>query len=114
MNYLTDQVGKQIEARNPLYIKDASVSTDVTSIASETVTFKTGAAGFRGIVTLDKGPIMNLTGSKVGSFWKDRQNLMVSNRPTAFITALTETDGSAAITIDLDVSTGFDGFLVTT
>lgn len=99
MNYLTDQVGKQIEARNPLYIKDASVSTDVTSIASETVTFKTGAAGFRGIVTLDKGPIMNLTGSKVGSFWKDRQNLMVSNRPTAFITALTETDGSAAITI---------------
>lgn len=103
MNYLTDHLGKEIEARNPLAVTNPGQAREVFPVTGETVTFKVGAAGFRGIVSLKNAPILNPTGSRVGSFWRDRANLMVKNGVNAIITALTETDGAAAITIlDLD------------
>jgi hypothetical protein len=99
MNFLTDEAGKSYNRFYPMPTADVTLSSDVTAVSGETVNFKAGAAGFKGIEALNKNKIANVRGDKIGSFWKELQNLMVENSPLMSVTAITETDGSAAVTV---------------
>lgn len=102
MNYLTREGGKAISAQLPLQVDDVTASSDRTSISAETVTFASAAAaGSTGVNALDKAPILNLTGDKVGSYWGEDQNRMISyhNQPGTLVGAVTETNGSASVVI---------------
>jgi hypothetical protein len=104
MNFITDERGNIIEPVNPLAVRDVGVAQEIEAVTGETVTFQTGAAGFAGTVSLDKGPIMNLIGDKVGSYWKQPKNLRVKSGPRASsgvaqVTAVTETATAATVTI---------------
>ena len=103
MNYPTDEFGNPINPVNPLPVDDVSVARDYIPV-SETITFITGAAGTGGSVRLDKGPVAGFYGDRVGSFWSDLSNLIIQNgaRPgndESKVTAVTETAGSADVTI---------------
>lgn len=77
-------------------------STDRISYAAETVTFgSAAAAGSTGVNALDHAPILNLSGNKVGSYWGERQNLMMTyqNQATTLIGAVVETASSASVVI---------------
>lgn len=110
MNYLTDQAGKHITPKNPLDVRDVGLSTDSVTVSAESVTFITGAAGFSRYVRLDKAPIMNKTGDKVGSFWRSTENTVDSTLNTRYarnklpvFSSITETDGSAACVLHNEV-----------
>ena len=103
-NYLTDQHGKVIESTRPLPVRDVGVSHEREAISAETVTFTTGAAGFSQVVALDKGPVANHRGDKVGSFWRQQKNLVLASGPRgdnaiSQVTAVVETAAAATITI---------------
>jgi hypothetical protein len=77
-------------------------STDRISYAAETITFASAAAaGSTGVNGLDHAPITNLAGDKVGSFWGERQNLMLeyTNVAGTLIGAVVETATSASVVI---------------
>src|SRR3990167_2779775 len=97
MNYITRANGKQVEVQTPLPVTNIGAASNKESITGETVTFITGAAGFTGKVSLDKKPILNLTGDKVGSFWRQPKNIIDNGKGK--LVSLTETDGSADIVI---------------
>lgn len=102
MNFLTNKYGQEVDQWNPLSVNDVSISYDKVSISGETVTFVTGAAGFSQSVSLDKAPVMNLLGDRVGSHWREARNLRCSNEyrmADARITGLVETATSATVTI---------------
>lgn len=104
-NYLTDPYGNVIEATRPLPVRDVGEAHEREAISAESVTFVTGAAGFTGVVALDKGPVASLRGDKVGSFWQQQKNLKLAAGPrrdgdVARITAVTETATSADVTIN--------------
>jgi hypothetical protein len=101
MSQLNRENGTPINLQNPLPVNDVSCAMDKESITGETVTFKTGAAGFTGTVSLDKKPIANLDGDKVGSFWRSEWNKVLStNDPGITITSLTETATAAAVVLE--------------
>lgn len=106
MNFLTDEEAQAINAQNPLDVRDSGIATDTVAVAGEAVTFITGAAGFARTVQLAKAPVMNKTGSAVGSYWQTSKNLVdgttderyaIGNRPT--VLSLVETAASAAVVI---------------
>lgn len=102
MNFLTNKYGQEVDQWNPLSVNDVSVSYDKIPVTGETVTFVTGAAGFTQSVSLDKAPVMNLLGDRVGSFWRLPKNLRATNinrMGTCKVTALTETATAADVTI---------------
>lgn len=103
MNYLTDQYGRNINPQNPLSVDDVSVSHDRITISSEVLTFKTGAAGLAGVVALDKGPVSDLRGSHVGSYWRDNDPVLEGGERSAnglsYVSAVVETATSATVTI---------------
>src|SRR3990167_2806446 len=102
MNFLTNKYGKEIDAWNPLPVNDVSISYDKVPVSGETVTFVTGAAGFTQSVAIDKAPVMNLLGDRIGSFWREPKNLRCTNEnrmADARVTALVETASSATVTI---------------
>jgi hypothetical protein len=102
MNYLTDKYGVNIDPWNPLAVNDVSISYDKISVTGETVTFVTGAAGFSQSVAVERAPIMNLLGDRVGSFWRQPQNKRCTSDARmgdARVTALVETATSATVTI---------------
>ena len=109
MNYETDRQDKPIDSRNPKMVRDVGVAHEKEAISAESVTFVTGAASLTGKVGLNKGPIASLRGNRVGSFWRDDQNVLLSNRgrssSVSAITSVTEADGSAAVVI---TDTDFD------
>lgn len=99
-NFLTDKNGKHFSQQYPQPVTDANESNAVTAVSGESVTFKTGAAGFRGIVRLAQNKVVNQVGDKVGSYFKQRQNLVVEGGAGGGrVTALTETATAADITI---------------
>ena len=71
---LSNQTGDQYlqshidvgDAKTALRVTDTTVSTNKLSISAESVSFTAGAAGTTGVVTLDKAPIFNSDGGKVG------------------------------------------------
>lgn len=109
MMYLTDEQGQAVRPNRPLPTRDSGKSTDAVTISGETVTFVTGAAGFTGTVGLDKAPVMNRLGDKIGSYWRSQDNLVdgtayplyqsQNNSLRPRVTALTETATAADITI---------------
>ena len=72
--------GVPVDARNPFQVDDVSCAMDKESVTGESVTFVTGAAGFTGLVSLDKRPIANLSGEKVGSFWAKDWNISTGKK----------------------------------
>ncbi len=97
MNFLTDPQGKEITPTNPLPVGEVNFAREREAVTGETVAFVTGAAGFTGKVSLDKAPLANLTGDKVGSHW--RKNPLLSNSVTSYVTAVVETATSATVTV---------------
>lgn len=55
-----------VEKTSPMPVNDITMSTDQVSVTGETVTIAAGAAGTAVAVTLDKAPIYNSTGDRVG------------------------------------------------
>lgn len=103
MNFLTDETGKAHSEHYASPVRDVAYSTTSGPAPVETVTFVTGAAGFKGIINLAGGPILNALGDKVGSFWREDINLMMASSPSvARITGITKTNGSAAVTIEVE------------
>lgn len=99
-NFLTDKSGRHFTQQYPLPVTDTNESNAVTAVSGETVNFKAGAAGFRGIVRLAQNKVVNQVGDKVGSYFKQRQNLIVEGGAGGGrVTALTETATAADITI---------------
>jgi len=108
MNYPTDEYGQAVTPLNPLDVRDVGVGSQARTVTAESVTFITGAAGFGREVRLAKSPVLNKTGSRIGSFWRSERNRVDAldhkryERPdtgTPEITSITETNGSAAIVI---------------
>jgi len=99
-NYLTDPNNKVLSGRNPLPVDDVTQASDRITVSSETVTFNCGAkASSTGVNALDKAPILNLAGDKIGSYWGIDDNIMYVQPDTSFIGTLTETALSAAIVL---------------
>lgn len=99
-NYLTHKSGKNVSAQLPLQVNDVTQASDRFSPPVETVTFNSAAAaGSTGSNALDKSPIMNLTGSKVGSYWGEDRNRIYKVQNTGLIGTLTETATAATIVI---------------
>ena len=103
-NYLTRKGGKNIKDQLPLQVDDVTQASDRVAAPTETVTFACGAkASSTGINALDKAPILNLTGDKVGSYWGSADNLVYVQGSSTFIGALVETATAAEVVItDLD------------
>lgn len=102
MNFLTRPRGNEVSSQLPLQVDDVTQSSDRTSISGETVTFNAaGAASSTGVNALDKSPVLNLVGDKVGSYWGNPQNKMMEfvNKPGTLIGTLTETATSASVVI---------------
>lgn len=105
MNYVTDESGKTYSRFYPFPTSDVTISTDVVAISGETINFKAGAAGFKGILALGKNKITNVNGDKIGSHWREQQNLLFENAPnTARVSGIVETAGSATISIKIDTN----------
>lgn len=99
-NYITRVSGKPVSNQLPLVVDDVSQANDRITITSETVTFNSaGAASSTGRNALDKAPIMNLVGDKVGSFWGQSQNKVMEFTNTSKFGTLTETATSASLVI---------------
>lgn len=98
MNYLTDETGKPQNRFNPQPTTDV-VSSVSLPITGETVTFKAGAAGTKGVVSLNKNRLTN-GGHRTGSFWGEQQNVVTQSGAFDFrISSIVETAGSAAVTL---------------
>ena len=97
--------GVPINNQNPLQVNDVSQAMDKEAVTGETVTLITGAAGFTGVVSLDKKPISNLDGDRVGSFWRTPWNKVCSSEQEQGIkvVAVTETATAADVTIESGV-----------
>ncbi len=99
-NYVTRPGGKAISNQLPLQVDDVSQANDRIAVAAETVTFNSaGAASSTGRNALDKAPIMNLVGDKVGSFWGEAKNKVMEFTNTGKFGTLTETATLASIVI---------------
>ena len=115
-NFLTRKGGQPITNQLPLQVDDVNQASDRISISAETVTFASAAAAAApGVNALDRGPILNLTGDKVGSYWGEAQNLMMTyqNQAGTLLGAVTETAASASIVIT-DVNNALDTLYETT
>ncbi len=103
MNYLTRPLstqGTEVSDQLPLQVDDVTQASDRTTITTETVTFDCAtAASSRGVVALDKSPVLNLAGDKVGSYWDEQKNIVYTVNKTQNVGTLTETAGSAAVVI---------------
>ena len=111
MNYLTNEHGKAIGPLHPLSVEDHSLGSRRAELTSETVTFITGAAGFKGRVGLRSKPVSNPRGTGVGSYWRSDENevdgsgyKLYTLNPVMYkkpqVVSLVETDGAATITIE--------------
>ena len=54
------------DTKTAVRVNDATIATNKLSISAESVTLAAGAAGTTGLVTLDKAPIYNVDGGKIG------------------------------------------------
>jgi hypothetical protein len=59
MSQLNREYGTPVNLQNPLPVNDVSSAMDKESITGETVTFKTGAAGFTGTVSCGKTTLVH-------------------------------------------------------
>tara|TARA_Y100000310_G_scaffold140332_2_gene139715 strand:+ start:11448 stop:13253 length:1806 start_codon:yes stop_codon:yes gene_type:complete len=84
----------------PVQVDDVTQASDRVAAPTETVTFNAGAkASSTGVNALDKSPILNLTGDKVGSYWGHTKNLIYEVADMSKVGTLTETATSAAVVI---------------
>jgi hypothetical protein len=114
-NFLTDRSGKHYSHQYPQPTTDMLNSGTVSAVSGETVAFKAGAAGFRGIVRLASNKVLNQVGDKIGSYFKKQENLVVQGGVEGGkVTALTETATAADITITDTINNLEDLFEVTT
>lgn len=114
-NFLTDRSGKHYSHQYPQPTTDMLNSGTVSVVAGETVEFKAGAAGFRGVVRLASNKVLNQVGDKIGSYFKKQENLVVQGGVEGGkVTALTETATAADITITDTINNLEDLFEVTT
>ncbi len=116
MNYLTRALstqGTEISEHLPLQVDDVTQASDRISVPTETVTFDSAtAANSRGVVSLDKAPILGFTGDGVGSFWDQKKNRVYEVANSDQIGTLTETATSATVIIT-DLSKNLDQFFDT-
>ncbi len=114
MLYITRQHGKPINSQLPFPTDDVTQSSDRITIPAETVTFNSAAAiAGTGVNALDKSPVMNLTGDKVGSYWGQAANKVIEFTNTVKFGTLTETATSASAIIT-DEANDLDGLFETT
>lgn len=116
VNYITRKGGQAVSNQLPLQVDDVNQASDKVTYSAETVTFASAAAAASpGVNALDHGPILNLTGDKVGSYWGEDQNRMMTyqNQVGTLLGAVTETAGSASIVIT-DVNNALDTLYETT
>lgn len=100
MNYLTHEDGAPVDEIRPLPVDDVTQGSDRVAAPVETVTFNSAAAaGSTGRNALDKKPILNLVGNKVGSFWGSKKNKMMEFSNSNDFGTLTETASSASVVI---------------
>lgn len=102
MAYITDNNGIMIEGRQPLAVRDVGISSRLAEVAGETVTFKTGAAGFRFCTCTTFG--VNAAGASSFDY--------PFNSPFRFEGPAIVKLQVTASTADIDVSAVFDGYLV--
>lgn len=96
--------GKVVSPTRPLPTEDVSNATNRETVSAETVTFVgKAAAGSRGINALDKRPILNYAGDKVGSYWGQNKNKVWrtdgKTNGDGRVDSATETAGSADVVI---------------
>lgn len=103
-NYITRPEGKAVDNQLPMQVDDVTQASDRVAAPVETVTFASGAkASSTGVNALDKAPILNLTGDKIGSYWEENKNKMYETARPLDIGTLTETATAADVAItDVD------------
>lgn len=101
-NYPTDTNNRAYSPQFPQPIADTTQSSDISAVSGETVTFlSSAAAGSTGINALAKGPIMNVEGDRVGSYWDNRKDNLVyeATHEQGNFRTVVETALSAVVTI---------------
>ena len=88
-------------------VDDISTASNKLPIAAETVSFTAGAAGTTGTVTLDKAPVYNVDGGKIGrkgdtSFAWITGTILIAGQEKDYDDSLTDTDVIALLTVNGD------------